>query len=299
MTTVPITQIKSPEVRDRQDLGNIDELAQSIAAVGLLHPVVVTADYVLIAGDRRLAAVKQLGWAEVPVTVVDITTAADALRAEADENTCRKGLTPFEASLARQRRATILAEDAARRKRATQAQPGRGQTGGVSKLDTPSPNVERQRRSTRKLGAVGTGYSGSTLDKVDRVREAAEKGTVTKHGKTTQLPAPVVDIARRGVESLQDGTARPDKALADVEQAISEHLAEDPEIAALTVRANFHKAVVRAADVTRFDPEALAAVADPEVIDSVTRYATRVADWAAKFQAARPARLTALQGGRK
>lgn len=31
-------------------------------------------------------------------------------------------------------------------------------------------------RETRKVAAVGTGYSGSTLDKVDRIRDAAERG---------------------------------------------------------------------------------------------------------------------------
>jgi hypothetical protein len=36
--------------RDRSDLGDISELAASIAAVGLLHPVVITADNELITG---------------------------------------------------------------------------------------------------------------------------------------------------------------------------------------------------------------------------------------------------------
>jgi ParB-like chromosome segregation protein Spo0J len=43
-------------IRHRRDLGDIDSLARSIAEVGLLHPIVVRADGVLIAGQRRLAA---------------------------------------------------------------------------------------------------------------------------------------------------------------------------------------------------------------------------------------------------
>jgi ParB-like nuclease domain len=58
--------------RHRRDLGDIPALARSIAEVGLLHPIVVRSDGVLIAGERRLAACKSLGWETVPVTSIDI-----------------------------------------------------------------------------------------------------------------------------------------------------------------------------------------------------------------------------------
>ncbi|MGH2447587.1 MAG: ParB N-terminal domain-containing protein [Chloroflexota bacterium] len=59
--------------RHRRDLGDIDALARNIREVGLLHPVVVRPDGALIAGERRLAAMRLLGWAEIPVTVMDDT----------------------------------------------------------------------------------------------------------------------------------------------------------------------------------------------------------------------------------
>ncbi|MGH3671623.1 MAG: hypothetical protein ACRDSH_13465, partial [Pseudonocardiaceae bacterium] len=52
----------------------------------------------------------------MPVTVVNLDTAADVLRAELDENTCRKPLTGYEASRARERRAEVLAPKAAENK---------------------------------------------------------------------------------------------------------------------------------------------------------------------------------------
>jgi ParB-like chromosome segregation protein Spo0J len=58
--------------RHRRDLGDIAALASNIAEVGLLHPLVVTPDGTLIAGERRLRAVQRLGWTEVPVTIVDL-----------------------------------------------------------------------------------------------------------------------------------------------------------------------------------------------------------------------------------
>ena len=79
--------------RYRKDLGDLRSLADSIAEVGLLHPVVVTPEGRLIAGQRRLEACRALGWTEVPVTVVDLYQAA---RGEAHENFVRKDLLPSE-----------------------------------------------------------------------------------------------------------------------------------------------------------------------------------------------------------
>jgi len=79
-------------------MGDIQALADSIKAIGLLHPVVVDGEALLIAGGRRLEAVKVLGWKEVPVTVAtNLGDVAKALQAERDENTCRKDPTPSEA----------------------------------------------------------------------------------------------------------------------------------------------------------------------------------------------------------
>lgn len=58
-------------VRQRNDLGDIDELAASIEDLGLLHPVVVDQDNRLVAGGRRLAAVKSLGWKRIPARIIE------------------------------------------------------------------------------------------------------------------------------------------------------------------------------------------------------------------------------------
>lgn len=80
--------------RVRKDLGDIASLAESIKRHGLLHPIVIKTDSTLVAGHRRLEAVKSLGWDEIMVTVIDV---ADLLSAERDENTERKDFTPTEA----------------------------------------------------------------------------------------------------------------------------------------------------------------------------------------------------------
>ncbi len=100
VTSLPIDEIVVVD-RHRKDLGDLDQLAESIRRVGLLQPVVVvpnTPGFRLVAGQRRLEAVRRLGWLEVRVVVA--TSLADTLalvRAEQAENVCRKDFTPSEA----------------------------------------------------------------------------------------------------------------------------------------------------------------------------------------------------------
>jgi ParB family chromosome partitioning protein len=54
----------------RHDLGDLQELAESIREFGLLRPLLITRDYHLVAGRRRLEAYKLLGWETIPVNVI-------------------------------------------------------------------------------------------------------------------------------------------------------------------------------------------------------------------------------------
>lgn len=99
-------KLKLSEIRSegnvRQDLGDVSDLAASIAEQGVLEPLVVKkngAGYILIAGHRRLAAAKVAKLTEVPVHVVDIKP-EDIESAQLAENLHRKDLTPFEVSKA-------------------------------------------------------------------------------------------------------------------------------------------------------------------------------------------------------
>jgi ParB-like chromosome segregation protein Spo0J len=90
--TLPIDSIIVGN-RHRRDLGDVNELARSIETVGLLHPVVVTRDNRLVAGERRILACETLGWTEVPVRFVDL----DAIvLGEHAENEVRKDFTTSE-----------------------------------------------------------------------------------------------------------------------------------------------------------------------------------------------------------
>jgi SAM-dependent methyltransferase len=92
MTEWPLKRIQVGR-RFRKALGDLQALAESIEEVGLLHPVVVTPQGRLVAGRRRLEAVKLLGWGTVPVRVVDLENIAEG---ELAENVQRKDFLPSE-----------------------------------------------------------------------------------------------------------------------------------------------------------------------------------------------------------
>jgi ParB family transcriptional regulator, chromosome partitioning protein len=89
---IDISKIKVSD-RIRQDFGGIEELAQDIAQNGLINPIVVTSEYQLIAGERRLRAHKHIGWDQVEVNVMEVRDYAHQLQLEISENEHRRDFT--------------------------------------------------------------------------------------------------------------------------------------------------------------------------------------------------------------
>lgn len=78
---------------------NVEALAASIAAIGLIQPLVVVPKddgWEVQAGSHRLAAHKLLGKPTVPCVVMGASTPERAEMTMIDENVIRKGLTPVE-----------------------------------------------------------------------------------------------------------------------------------------------------------------------------------------------------------
>ncbi len=71
-TRVPLETIRPSPRNPRRRLLDIAELAESIRAHGLLQPIVlrpVDESFEVVAGHRRLAAVRDLGWTDIPAVV--------------------------------------------------------------------------------------------------------------------------------------------------------------------------------------------------------------------------------------
>jgi len=150
--------------RFRRNLGRLESLVCSIREIGLLHPIVVTADRRLVAGQRRLEACRMLGWTDIPAKVVNLE---DTLRAEHDENTVRKDFSPSEAVAIAQ----ALKERERERAKANQAAAGpaagKGKKTGGGKLPPAVKGKTRDRIAKR------VGMSGKTLAKAEAVVKAA------------------------------------------------------------------------------------------------------------------------------
>lgn len=186
------------ENRHRRDLGDLDALAASIREVGLLHPVVVAASGQVVAGQRRLEAVKRLGWEHVPVRVVShLDDASAALVAERDENTCRKDMTPTELqALGRAIEALHQPEADARRRDA-----------GVSNLPTASGARTRATHDPRpkdwKREAVGkaVGLSGANYQRAKYIVGVAEDGETPQGDKVSEETR---EIARQAQAEMNE-----------------------------------------------------------------------------------------------
>jgi hypothetical protein len=183
--------------RHRKDMGDISALAASIRELGLLHPVVITPDSKLIAGERRLRAVESLGWTEIPVTVIDLK---QVVRGEFAENDHRKDFTPSEA-VAIKRALEPLEKVAAKERQGarTDKHPG--------KLPTSSKG-----RAADKA-AKATGMARRTLEKAEAIVATAE-AEPEKFGKLRE------DMDRTG---RADG---PYKRLRNMQQA--EQIRKEP-----------------------------------------------------------------------
>jgi len=106
-----ISTITIPD-RQRKLYGDIDELAESIRVNGLIQPVVVTDDNILVAGGRRLAACQKLGLTDIPAVKLGTLTPAQREMLELEENIRRLDLSWQERCQAISRIHRLRASDA-------------------------------------------------------------------------------------------------------------------------------------------------------------------------------------------
>ncbi|ULQ59461.1 ParB N-terminal domain-containing protein [Brucepastera parasyntrophica] len=92
---IPLEKIKIKH-RVRHELQDIEALRDSMRRYGLLNPITVNSDYVLIAGARRLEAARQLGWHTINAVILEETDAVNELEIEIEENVQRSNFTDDE-----------------------------------------------------------------------------------------------------------------------------------------------------------------------------------------------------------
>ena len=82
--------------RVRKDLGDIEMLKDSIKRYGLMNPITINTQYELVAGHRRLEAMKALGEESIEAIMVDTKNKLLQLELELEENNQRKPFTDDE-----------------------------------------------------------------------------------------------------------------------------------------------------------------------------------------------------------
>jgi ParB-like chromosome segregation protein Spo0J len=308
---LPIDTIVIDE-RRREDLGDVQELAESIRQYGLLEPIVVDAHHHLVAGERRLRAVAHLGWTSIPAQRYGALTRAERLELEFEENERRKALTEYE----RSKRIAELA-DWQRTRLATGMDETRPTVGEVSTEANqesrsaarrgPKPRPDSQRAIAQELGLSQQEVSERTrhvqaATRYPELKEFLPKVANEMAARLDALPAEERDQKLAAVGTRDETTlaelsphlrrqATPGRTPAGQQESQDRPRAPDDVREAL-------QAGLQALDpLLRLVPEQLAqalTVHDQQVVLPVLE---RVADWIGKLYAALAA--GAGSGGRE
>ena len=226
---LPVRSIVPNPFQPRKEFrpGELDELAASIESCGLLQPVVVRKTpggrtYELVAGERRLRAVKQLGWNDVPAsvrTVDDDTLLVLALV----ENLQREELSPLEEAHGYESLRDNFGFT--QEKIAKAVGKNRSTVANMLRLLTLPPSVRRLLED----GALSMGHARALLAVKDPVRAAevarravAESWSVREteeEVRTLAAPAAAPDTA-----APSKPKARRDPAVGALEEALCGHL---------------------------------------------------------------------------
>lgn len=105
---VPLDQLRPSDANPRENVGDVEGLAASIAALGILEPLLVRpvepfddGVFEVLAGERRLAAAHVAGLATAPCLVLDAPLDdVDVVELMIVENMQRHGFTPLEEAAA-------------------------------------------------------------------------------------------------------------------------------------------------------------------------------------------------------
>lgn len=191
--------------RIRKDYGDIASLADDIQDRGLINPPVVTPDYELIAGERRLEAMKKLDYKQIEVRVMSVEDQEHQLKIEISENEERKEFTYSEKMDYAKQLERIEAKKARDRKNSNLK--------NSKPLDT-AHGPTREKGETRDIVGKASGFgSGRTYARAKYIYENADDETIKE-----------VDEGKKSIRKAHDELRSKEKVkeVAKVEAPVKE-----------------------------------------------------------------------------
>jgi ParB family chromosome partitioning protein len=178
VTDLPISLIRRNPRQPRRaiDAAPLDELASSIAAVGIVQPVIVRAvdgGYELIAGERRWRAAQKAGFTAIPA-IIRQASDVESLELALVENVVRQELNPVDEAYALK----VLLEDLGVTQESLAARVGKSRSAIANKvrlLDLPAAIQE-----SLSSGVLSEGHGRALLG-------------LSEKGKQLQLARKAVD----------------------------------------------------------------------------------------------------------
>ncbi len=216
--SIPLAELLPPlyPVRTHADDDKMRELVRSIATKGLIHPLTVTAEdgkYRILAGHRRLIAVRGLGWQEVPCSIMDL----DGRKAEditVEENLVREDINDLDLG--------FFLKHICDREGLSQRDVGAryGHSGAWANRYIRLTKLDDDTREAIQEGVL-EGRVALELDRVDNeeLRKAYTREAIVREQSVTQARQ-VADAYQRNKQAIDQGI--------EVVQAVREEQAASP-----------------------------------------------------------------------
>lgn len=204
--------------RQRRELTGIEELAESINRIGLINPIVITQDGVLVAGERRYSACSLLGWTSIPCQYVEDLSDYELQTIELEENVKRVNLSWQEEVAALERFHRLKVENEPEWTQADTAEAlGYSRQDVTKKLAVASEMENETVRSADRLAAAHNivqrnleRKKSSALESVGQVFAAATANSDTSEeemGKVEVPSIPLLNINFHEWQESYDGPA--------------------------------------------------------------------------------------------
>jgi ParB family chromosome partitioning protein len=221
---VEISRIVSNPYQPRREISEqqVEELAQSIRAEGLIQPVVVRPrgkGYELIAGERRLQAFKFLKRSSIPSRVMEVSDASSAALALI-ENIQRENLNPIDEASAY----ASLIHDFDLTQDATAKRLGKSRAAIANALRLLTLSNEIQGFLSRRL--LSTGHAKVLLGVEDASQRSLLARRVIETGMSVREAEQEVRRLKKGKGGKGGKGLKPAEATAirDLEKRLAEHL---------------------------------------------------------------------------